>query len=488
MAGSTRIIQGDARHLDQIEDESVDVIITSPPYPNQRSYRATCPRCGGSGWVHVEGQIGSEAHPSEWLEAMWSVMRECWRVLKPTGSCFINLGDKRAGSGGPGGDYNSGGLRDGQPRARQAAGRKAYGRPKSRQATPERFLIGCMDGLADPEGIGWIYRQCIVWAKPNGLPESVTDRPRDDFEFIYMFTKEPDYFAGIDEIRELQSTADGGRIGGTSWNNEVARANTGDVRFRAKEYIPDVRGKLPGSVWTIPSEPLNIPDYFVEDDRGWRMWGTKRYGKPRKPKDLGDLFGALAVSGLDPGTPVVPELAALWTYCAERLAEGYEGPIRVGHIDHFAAFPCALPEKIIRGFAPTAICTACGEGRRPVVEKSASGPIRTDDGQIGTAHMRETHGLKPVQRGEWANGVERTILGYACACPEPTAPTRPAVVLDVFGGTGTTAVAANALGRDAILVDISPDYCRLARWRVEHSGHGRKVEQRSWEQAQQTLL
>src|SRR5690606_41938340 len=62
------------------------------------------------------------------------------------------------------------------------------------------------------------------------------------------------------------------------------------------------------------------------------------------------------------------------------------------------------------------------------------------------------------------------ITGYACACPEPTAPTRPAVVLDPFGGTGTTALVAHALGRHGISVDRSADYCRLAQWRTSDIG------------------
>lgn len=59
-----------------------------------------------------------------------------------------------------------------------------------------------------------------------------------------------------------------------------------------------------------------------------------------------------------------------------------------------------------------------------------------------------------------------TITGYACACPEPTAPTTPAVVVDPFGGTGTTALMADVLGRTGISVDRSMDYARLAVWRT----------------------
>ena len=63
-----------------------------------------------------------------------------------------------------------------------------------------------------------------------------------------------------------------------------------------------------------------------------------------------------------------------------------------------------------------------------------------------------------------------TITGYACACPQPDAPTRPAVVLDPFGGTGTTALVATAYGRVGVTVDLSADYCRLAHWRVHDPG------------------
>lgn len=69
----------------------------------------------------------------------------------------------------------------------------------------------------------------------------------------------------------------------------------------------------------------------------------------------------------------------------------------------------------------------------------------------------------------------REIAGEQCACPEPTAPTRPAVVLDPFGGTGTTALVARALGRRAIHVDLSRDYCRLAQWRLTDPGEAARA-------------
>jgi DNA modification methylase len=91
------LVRANALHL-PLADETVDLIVTSPPYFALRSYR--------DGDEHYDGQIGSEATPQAFLEALWAVLEECWRVLKPEGSCWVNLGDKRAGSGG----HNNAGI------------------------------------------------------------------------------------------------------------------------------------------------------------------------------------------------------------------------------------------------------------------------------------------------------------------------------------------------------------------------------------------
>ena len=83
---------------------------------------------------------------------------------------------------------------------------------------------------------------------------------------------------------------------------------------------------------------------------------------------------------------------------------------------------------------------------------------------------------------------EATITGYACACPTPDAPTRPAVVLDPFGGTGTVAGVARKLGRTGISLDLSMDYSKLAKWRVYQSGHFDKTLKRTMGDRQGVLL
>jgi hypothetical protein len=145
-------------------------------------------------------------------------------------------------------------------------------------------------------------------------------------------------------------------------------------------------------------------------------------------------------------------------------------PLRVPEhlgVDHFAAFPTEWPRRIILGWSPPGICVECGEGRRPVADVDQVGGV---NGR-GKWHSPGI-GALGVTRGTLASRTTAvvTITGYICACPEPTAPTRPALVVDPFGGTGTTALVASVLGRIGITVDRSADYCRLAQWRTTDPG------------------
>ena len=387
---SYQLLRGDALAL-PLADESVDLVCTSPPYFALRSYT--------DGGEHYDGQLGSEATPQEFLEALWAVTAECVRVLKPSGSLWVNLGDKYSGNA-------TGGALTPGPQAKLKNKDVATGRrrtpyvdkfpAKSLMLLPQRYAIGCIDQL------GLICRAEIIWSKPNGLPESVTDRVRRSHEQWFMFTKEPRYFSAVDEIREESRPPTGtalrfAEVGGTS--GFKSNGNRGDEG--RGNFVPSPLGKLPGSVWTVPTEPLRVPDH------------------------LG--------------------------------------------VDHFAAFPSEWPRRIILGWSPSGVCVACGEGRRPVVEldpeyaayRAATGDWNSslwsqENGYDGSGNRR-TDG-RPQTRSA-------TITGYACACPDTTAPTRPAVVLDPFSGTGTTPAVAHALGRHGIGVDLSSDYLRLAEWR-----------------------
>lgn len=405
------VLRGHASNL-PLPDASVDLVVTSPPYFGLRDY----------GYA---GQIGSEATPGEWLEALWACTAEWVRVLKPEGSLFVNLGDKYASTS-AGSKWHTAPLDGGRGRLPElniqqaSAPRVRPGLPdKCLMGLPWRYAIGCTDQL------GLILRAEIVWAKPNGLPESVTDRVRRAHEQVFHFVRQPRYYAAVDEIRE--PTDDIGRKGktmraGPLTGNHGTAGHDGNG-MRLAEVYNNPLGKLPGSVWEIPSAPLQVP-------------------------------------------------------------------ARLG-VDHFAAFPPALVRPIVLGWSPPGVCTACGHGRRPVSAVSYEPTQRTNNpGAIernGDNHFSQS--LRPFGR---ARSLP-TITGYACACSRQERgdgqrsdapdhrvpgwavngelpPTTPAVVLDPFGGTGTTALVASAYGRHGITVDLSADYCRLAAWRVNDPG------------------
>lgn len=377
---SVLVLRGDARAL-PLPDASVDLICTSPPYFALRSYT--------DGGEHYSGQIGSEPTPAEYIDNLIACTREWIRVLKPTGSLWLNLGDKYGRIGGV--DRKPRPMNSGA-RQRQATRPAAGVTDKSLMGLPWRYALRCIDDL------GLILRAEVIWSKPNGLPESVTDRVRRSHEQWFHLVRQPRYFSAVDEIREPHARTYTKRDYETFAERNKRRPEYrigGHTQVR-DDAGPNPLGKLPGSVWEIPTEPLQVPDH------------------------LG--------------------------------------------IDHFAAFPTELPRRIILGWSPSGICTACGEGRRPVtaVEHSVTRRDRSTSWIVGSAHHRgnaEQDRIRPI-------GASTTITGEACAYPDTSAPTRPAVVVDPFGGTGTTALVAAALGRHGITVDRSADYCRLARWRT----------------------
>jgi DNA modification methylase len=397
MTGTARIIRGNALAL-PLADASVDLICTSPPFFALRSYQ--------DAGEHYAGQIGSEPTPAEFVDALIAATREMVRVLKPSGSIWVNLGDKYAGSG-PGGPQNGKSGKNGGETAKNARRGRQGLMPvtnvptKSLIGIPWRYALRCIDEL------GLILRAEIIWAKPNGLPESVTDRVRRSHEQWFHLVKQPRYFSAVDEIRE-QAEA---RKGAMSWAERRAageptrRGEQGANDATVNGMLPNPLGKLPCSVWTIPTQPLTVP----------------------------------------------PELG----------------------VDHFAAFPMEWPRRIIQGWSPREVCSVCGEGRRPKTQKDRDfDHVSTQAKQgKGSLHNNErgTLGVYGLGKRDIYRDVV-TITGYACACPDTTAPTTPGTILDPFGGTGTTALMAKALGRTGISVDMSADYSRLATWRTTDPG------------------
>src|SRR5215468_10756815 len=230
------VLQGDARNL-PLPDASVDLVVTSPPYFGLRSYT--------DGGEHYAGQLGSEATPAEYVAALVECTREWVRVLKPSGSMFINLGDKY----GRGTRTTMNGT---APKNHLGPERvAATGHDKSLLGLPWRYALACTDQL------GLILRAEIIWAKPNGLPESVTDRVRRAHEQVFHLVKSPRYYSAVDEIREPSQIVFNAPQNGTAHHARAMAAAEGHHRYDMRTNNP--LGKLPGSVWPIPSAPLVVP-------------------------------------------------------------------------------------------------------------------------------------------------------------------------------------------------------------------------------------
>lgn len=171
MVRTNTIICGDAlAALKELPSESVQMSITSPPYWNLRDY-------------HVDGQIGLEPSYDEYVTKLCDVFDEVRRVLRPDGTLWVNLADSYSGSNG------------GAPSPLKAQ-RFAYTLPpaphsdiphKSLCLIPSRFAIEMVRR-------GWILRNVLIWQKPNAVPESMTDRFTNDFEYLFFFAKSRRYY------------------------------------------------------------------------------------------------------------------------------------------------------------------------------------------------------------------------------------------------------------------------------------------------------
>lgn len=427
------IVHGDARQL-SLPDGSVDLVVTSPPYFGLRSYQ--------DGHNSYRGQLGAEGTPGEYLDNLITCTREMIRVLKPSGSLFINLGDKYSGAGR--GNNVSAQLTnppDVQRSRLRASNRRQHlgtetAPAKSLLGLPWRYALRCIDEL------GLILRAEIIWNKPAGMPESVRDRVRRSHETWFHFTLDQHYYSALDNLRQPHATSErrgyraSYRPGSTSSYERARGHETKTGNFAGLPLHP--HGRLPGSVWDIPPQPLRVP----------------------------------------------PEL----------------------DITHYASFPVEWPRRLIIGWSPHKVCTACGQGRRrtPVaygldtsrpqtrraLELAREHGLTEDHltalrsaGLSDTRRATDTQGRPPHRdhpAGRLVAEARAALGGYArefllsratdfadtCGCADTHAPTVPGVVLDPCGGTGTTALAAAVLGRRGISIDASRDYCRLAAWRT----------------------
>ena len=390
-----QILVGDVlEKFKEIPDESIDVVITSPPYWGLRNYG-------------VEGQMGLEQDFNEYLDKLDLIMDECYRVLKPTGTCWINLGDTYSTVSGGMRDISKGNTKkygkvdycvghahtgddeEDKVLAYSVDQSKLYNnlKHKSRVGIPERFYIRCIDR-------GWVARNHIPWIKANSMPSSVRDRFTNKWESVFFFAKKSKgYYFNLDAVRVPPKTGYGlvkSKSKGKRKSLEVLKQqeSMSDFGFTNKHnYGLHQRRENGEAVSNCHPKGKNPGDVFRDSNA--------------KTKDITSPSGSAERTLVDLNTNVERNIESRINSVINGKNPGdvFEINTRPYREAHFATFPPTLPEKILK-----------------------------------------------------------------CSCP------KGGTVLDPFFGAGTVGLVAEQLDLNWMGIEINPEYVEIAKKRIGSQG------------------
>lgn len=380
--------------MNTMEEKTIDLIVTSPPYFQLRDYGA-------------DGQIGNEENVDDYIASMIRWANACRRVLKDSGSLFLNIGDKYANKG--------------------------------LMMIPERLTIAMISN-------GWVLRNKIVWYKPNHMPSSVKDRFCATWEPVYFFTKDSgkywshSYYCNLDTLRETPTTESKIPFPRTltiddysNWEEKITNFNANKVSKGKFKNAGINKGASPGARQQNEVVYSRMRMHELTEEKNLEIHGyLKQEAKSKKmsAKKLDELFEYKCKAGhwlrLDRGRslPGIDDYRRLKDilqlddrYDTEMLSEHYvlqsvqNNPkgktpedlwsIPLTHekgVEHFAMFPLELPKRIIR-----------------------------------------------------------------VACPPD------GIVLDPFAGSGTTGLAAQQLGIRCCLMELNPEFGELMSKRIREA-------------------
>jgi DNA modification methylase len=226
---------------------SADCIVTSPPYWGKRDYG-------------VPGQYGHEDTPAAYVTTLRDVFREARRVLADDGTCWLNLGDSYAASGG--GATGMHAYLGDRITTHRAAGLQA----KNLLGLPWRVAFALQED-------GWILRNAVIWHKPNAMPESVRDRLNCRHELLFLLVKQPAYWFDLDPIRVRRAesprgerrTRPPGHPGGPArppkYRPDTPEVNGARRYGTGRNDRTHPNGRNPGDVWSIPTRPYKGPHF-----------------------------------------------------------------------------------------------------------------------------------------------------------------------------------------------------------------------------------
>jgi len=311
---SFRILHGEAlEELRKLPDESVHCCVTSPPYWGLRDYG-------------VPGQIGLEGTPEEYVEKLVTVFEEVRRVLRDDGTLWLNLGDSYWNGGAEKRDGGHDFVDGGKSKLLAAKGSLLQCRSSTRLGLKPKDLVGTPWRVAFAlQAAGWWLRSDIIWAKPNPMPESVTDRPTKAHEYVFLLAKSERYYFDQEAIRERSAFPAGPNA------PDAIKSPYGQGFTR--------RAGLTGGAYALP--------------------GQSPHGNARTEKAIAreNGKGVYRPNGESGGVrPVAPfrNIRSVWTIATEPFPEA-----------HFATFPTELARRCILAGCPkggTALDPFAGAG------------------------------------------------------------------------------------------------------------------------------
>lgn len=288
---------------------------------------------------------------------------------------------------------------------------------------------------------GWYLRQDIIWHKPNPMPESVTDRCTKAHEYVFLMSKSPRYYFDAKAIAEPcvgQTPQTGSRLAGNVKPPKGQAAyDAGDDRHRTKA------GPLAYAV----RERSKRDSFKRDDSKRAEVIPGQSVGTSRPEREESDY-------------PLnTRNKRSVWTIATKPYSEA-----------HFAVMARELAENCIKaGTSEHGVCPHCGSPWARLTERDHS---TSHDAESATLYdSKSTAGrLAKLRQAARAAGKEysssRTTTGWAAGCDCVDNEPVPATVLDPFGGSGTTGLAADQLQRNSILIELNPDYVKIAERRI----------------------
>ena len=482
-----RIMIGDARHeLTKLADQSVHCCVTSPPYFGLRDYG-------------VAGQIGLEPTPDAFVAEMVAVFREVRRVLRNDGTLWLNLGDSYNNfrvSKGPGQAVHGRDKLNGKPAP--DSGRRGW------HGLKEKDLIGIPWRVAFAlQADGWCLRQDIIWSKPNPMPESVTDRCTKAHEYIFLLSKSARYFYDAEAIAEKPITPIDGR-GSTEERKTLGHpsryGDTESKSYRGKDWsMPSISapgsGRNKRSVWTVTTQGFSeahfatFPPALIEPciNAGCPEFtcgscGTaldSSYGKAESNTNgtsVQDMQVVRRKGGAGPSQPraqflqqglrlevdgETSEHVEGFHHNVEGLQDAYDA--KASERDAVRLCDGASPEhRSGHRSATTANGSGSPQGRESTEQRSV---------QSGSADKSQSRQTPKAQDGNDYLSSLRGADHHLALCPSCGASLdkvgiKPGLVLDCFGGAGTTGLVADRLQRSSILIELNPEYAAMAERRI----------------------